>query len=123
MASRQHIKYVWLLIPIFLAGLFLATYEEARAGSGGNAAAAGAAGLAIGLIIGGMAAEQQKQQEQQQAYPNCPSLHGPGAVNGASNPQRCVCRSGYARVSEGGSWRCTPNAGSGNTASTTRSIG
>jgi Caspase domain/Putative peptidoglycan binding domain len=120
MASRHHFKFVWLLIPGFLAGLLLATYEEARAGSGGNAAAAGAAGLAIGLIIGGMAAEQQKQQ-QQQGYPNCPSLHGPGAVNAASNPQRCTCRSGYTRVSEGGAWRCTPSGG--NTAGTTRSIG
>jgi peptidoglycan hydrolase-like protein with peptidoglycan-binding domain len=120
MSSRHHFKYVWLLIPGFLAGLLLATYEEARAGSRGNAAAAGAAGLAIGLIIGGMAAEQQKQQ-QQQALPNCRSLHGPGAVNATSNPQRCACRSGYTRVSEGGAWRCTPS--DSNTAGATRSIG
>ena len=109
MASRHHSRYIWLLIPGFLAGLLLATYEEARAGSGGNAAAAGAAGLAIGLIIGGMAAEQQKQQQPQQVtVPNCRNMHGAGAVNAASNPSRCVCRSGYTRVSDGGSWHCAP---------------
>ena len=109
MSSRHHIGYIWLLILGFLAGSVLATFEEARAGSGGNAAAAGAAGLAIGLIIGGMAAEQQKQeQQQQQPVPNCRSMHGAGAVNAASNPSRCVCRSGYARVSDGGTWHCAP---------------
>lgn len=109
MASRHRLKLVWLLVFGFLAGSFLALSQDARAGSGGNAAAAGAAGLAIGLIIGGMAAEQQAQQQQQQqqlTIPNCRNIHGPGAVNAARNPSRCVCQSGYTKVSEGGTWHC-----------------
>jgi peptidoglycan hydrolase-like protein with peptidoglycan-binding domain len=103
MACRR-CTFIWLLIGAFATALLVASFERAQAGSRGNAGAA-AAGLALGLIIGGMA-NQNQGNASEKTVRNCSSIFGPGAVNSSSNPARCVCRTGYGWTNEGGSRRC-----------------
>lgn len=104
MACRRYSTCIWLLAGAFATALFVTSFDRAQAGSRGNAGAA-AAGLALGLIIGGMASQNQGNAGEK-TYRNCSSMFGPGAVNSSSNPSRCVCRSGFGWTSEGGSKRC-----------------
>ena len=118
MAGRFHAKRVWLLIAVFTASLVLTHWNSAAARVRGDGVAAG---LALGLIIGGMAASQDKGGAAGgKTYRSCSSVMGPGAVNSRSNPARCVCRSGYAWSSEGGRLHCVARGNTGPTV--TRSV-
>src|SRR5215470_17756900 len=118
MAGRFHAKRVWLVMAVFTASLILAHWYPATARNRGDGVAAG---LVIGLIIGGIAASQDKGGAADgKTYRSCSSVMGPGAVNSPSNPARCVCRSGYAWSNEGGRAHCVARGNTGPTV--TRSV-
>lgn len=114
-----------LRLKVFLACAFAAALAVAGIGQtsadsrGSRAAGAAAAGLAIGLIIGGAASQNQAQDRGgARAYRNCASMFGPGAVNSSSNPGKCVCRTGYTWANDGGK-RCVARS---NGVAATRSL-
>lgn len=110
MARRHYTSGTWLIIAAFAAGLLAAKTETVQAGSRTGAAVGGAAvGVLLGLAIAGSANQEQGASGGGgKTYRACSSIYGPGAVNAASNPGRCVCRSGYGWTSEGGSKHCVP---------------
>lgn len=112
MANLRDRSSASLLACVLAVALILAGIDPAPADSrGGRVAGAAAAGLAIGLIIGGAASQGQAQERSgARAYRNCSSIFGPGAVNSSSNPGKCVCRTGYTWSNEGGQ-RCVARSG------------
>lgn len=107
MANLRHRFRAWFLACAFAVALSVATTDPVPAESrGGRVAGAAAAGLAIGLIVGGAASQGQAQDRGgTRSYRRCSSAFGPGAINSASNPGKCVCRTGYTWSNEGGQ-RC-----------------
>ena len=120
MANFRYSAFSWLLTCAVAWGLAAGSIDQASADSrGGRVAGAAAAGLAIGLIIGGAASQNQPQDRSgARTYRNCASIFGPGAVNSSSNPGKCVCRTGYTWTSEGGK-RCVARS---NGVTATRSL-
>jgi Caspase domain/Putative peptidoglycan binding domain len=104
MSLRFSPKLSWLVVALAAAALCLAHWESAAAQDRVRMRGFGT-GLGLGLIIGGLAS-QDRGNAGGRNYRSCSSLFGPGAVNAAANPSRCVCRTGYAWASEGGNRRC-----------------
>lgn len=84
MTRFGNVKFNQLLVSLIGSGLIVATAEQAQAQRSGQVIGAGAAGLAVGLILGGMAAQQgQAAQRPQQSAPRArPTQTRPSQASG-----------------------------------------
>ncbi len=122
MAIVRTSKSTGSLILLLTAAMMVAPLDPVHA-QRRNEVGAAAAGVALGLIIGGMASQANTQPPPQQqgggegrSYRACSTIYGSGATNASGNPGRCVCQSGYTWTNEGGNKRCIPRNNEANRA-------